>query len=219
MHFGLDIPVNGSYADVRTLLDLAIEAEEVGWDGFFLQDVLYSKEPTVDPWVALTAIAIQTKRMRIGVFLTPIPRRRPWQLARMAVTLDHLSNGRLIFGAALGFQALDFTPFGEDYDLKSAAEKLDEGLEILKGLWSGEPFSFEGKHYQLHEVTFLPKPVQTLRNSHLGSRWMAEAQAIPQSSPLGWYLSDDGQSGDGRNAHSTGCRGNCGLHPELPVVP
>jgi alkanesulfonate monooxygenase SsuD/methylene tetrahydromethanopterin reductase-like flavin-dependent oxidoreductase (luciferase family) len=163
MKFGLDIPINGPYANVRTLVELAVEAKEAGWDGFFLQDVLYSKEPVVDPWVALTAIAMQTQRMKLGVFLTPIPRRRPWQLARIAVTLDHLSNGRLIFGAGLGFQALDFTPFGEEYDLKVAAEKLDEGLEILKGLWSGEAFSFQGKHYQLHDVTFLPKPVQTPR--------------------------------------------------------
>ncbi len=163
MQFGLDIPINGPYADVHTLVDLATEAEQAGWNGFFLQDVLYSKEPMVDSWVALTAIAMQTKRMKLGVFLTPIPRRRPWQLARIATTLDSLSNGRLIFGAGLGFQALDFTPFGETYDLKIGAEKLDEGLEILKGLWSGEPFSFEGKHYQIHDVTFLPKPVQTPR--------------------------------------------------------
>src|SRR5579872_6421814 len=163
MKFGLDIPTGGAYADPRKLADLAAEAEEAGWDGFFIQDVLFSMDTLVDPWVTLAAIAMRTQRMRIGVFLTPLPRRRPWQLARESVTLDYLSNGRLIFGAALGFQAPDFTPFGEEYDIKIRAEKLDEGLEVLKGLWSGEAFSFQGKHYQLENVTFLPKPLQSPR--------------------------------------------------------
>lgn len=163
MKFGLDIPTGGAYADPRKLADLAAEAEEAGWDGFFIQDVLFSVDALTDPWVALSAIAMRTQRMRIGVFLTPIPRRRPWQLAREAVSLDYLSNGRLIFGAALGFQDLDFTPFGEEYDAKIRAEKLDEGLEVLRGLWSGEKFSFHGKHYQLDNVTFLPKPLQSPR--------------------------------------------------------
>ena len=163
MKFGLDIPTGGAYADPRKLADLAFEAEQAGWDGFFVQDVLYSVDALTDPWVALSAVAMRTQRMRIGVFLTPIPRRRPWRLAREAVALDYLSNGRLIFGAALGFQDLDFTPFGEEYDAKIRAEKLDEGLDVLKGLWSGEPFSFHGKHYQLDNVTFLPKPLQSPR--------------------------------------------------------
>ena len=89
MKFGLDIPTGGAYADPRKLADLAAEAEEAGWDGFFVQDVLYSVDALTDPWVTLAAIAMRTQRMRIGVFLTPIPRRRPWQLAREAVALDY----------------------------------------------------------------------------------------------------------------------------------
>lgn len=163
MKYGLDIPISEAFADARVLAKLAYEAEQAGWDGFFVQDVVSSDGPLVDPWITLTAIAMNTQRIKIGVFLTPLPRRRPWQLARETVTLDHLSGGRLIFGAALGFQALDFTPFGEDYDLKINAEKLDESLEVLQGLWSGEAFSFEGKHYHIHDVTFLPKPLQSPR--------------------------------------------------------
>ena len=163
MQFGLDIPINGAYAHPRTLADLAADAEEAGWDGFFLQDVLFSTEPIVDPWVALAAVAVRTQRLRIGVFLTPLPRRRPWQVARQAMTLDQLSQGQLIFGAALGFQALDFTSFGEDYDPRTRAEKLDEGLEIVQGLWSGKAFSFHGTHYHLENITFLPKPLQSPR--------------------------------------------------------
>jgi alkanesulfonate monooxygenase SsuD/methylene tetrahydromethanopterin reductase-like flavin-dependent oxidoreductase (luciferase family) len=151
MKFGLDIPTAGVYADPRKLADLAAEAEDAGWDGFFLWDIVFAEDtfntPVLDPWIALSAIAMRTQRIRIGAMLTPLPRRRPWQVARETASLDLLSNGRLVFGAGLGYQARDFTPFGEDFDLKKRAEQLDEGLEILTGLWSGKPFSFHGKHY------------------------------------------------------------------------
>jgi alkanesulfonate monooxygenase SsuD/methylene tetrahydromethanopterin reductase-like flavin-dependent oxidoreductase (luciferase family) len=167
MKYGLDIPTAGAYANARTLATLAAEAEEAGWDGFFLWDVLFAQDqptiPVVDPWIALAAIAMRTHHIRIGAMLTPLPRRRPWQVARQTVALDYLSNGRLVFGAGLGYQALDFTPFNEEYDSKIRAEKLDEGLEVLRGLWSGETFSFQGKHYQVNEVTLLPKPLQSPR--------------------------------------------------------
>jgi len=167
MKFGLDIPTAGEYADPRKLADLAADAEDAGWDGFFIWDIVFmsggSDAPVVDPWVALSAIAIRTQRIKIGAMLTPLPRRRPWQVAREAVSLDLLSQGRLIFGAGLGYQERDFASFGEDYDLKKRAEQLDEGLEVLVGLWSGEPFSFHGKHYQVEDVTYLPKPVQSPR--------------------------------------------------------
>src|SRR5205085_4891415 len=103
MKYGLDIPTAGEYANPLVLANLASEAEEAGWDGFFIWDVLFAKDqpavPVVDPWVALAAIAMRTRRIRIGAFLTPLPRRRPWQVARETVALDHLSQGRLVFGA------------------------------------------------------------------------------------------------------------------------
>ncbi|MHB8598262.1 MAG: LLM class flavin-dependent oxidoreductase [Ktedonobacteraceae bacterium] len=167
MKYGLDIPTAGTYADPRKLADLAAEAEEARWDGFFLWDILFAENqsdiPVVDPWITLAAIAMRTQRIKIGAMLTPLPRRRPWQVARETVTLDQLSNGRLIFGAGSGYQALDFTPFGEEYDLKLRAEKLDEGLAVLRGLWTGETFNFAGKHYQIHDIRMLPKPLQSPR--------------------------------------------------------
>ena len=167
MKYGLDIPTAGAYADPHVLANLAAEAEEAGWDGFFIWDVLFAENqpaiPVINPWITLAAIAMRTQRIRIGALLTPLPRRHPWQVARETVTLDHLSNGRLIFGAGLGYQALDFISFGEDFDPRLRAEKLDEGLEVLQGLWSGEAFSFHGKHYQINDVMFLPKPLQSPR--------------------------------------------------------
>ena len=172
MRFCVNVPIFGEYADVRLLADIAREAEDAGWDGFFVWDHLQwsgendgdPRQPSVDPWVAITAIALNTSRIKIGPMVTPVARRRPWKLARETVTLDHLSGGRLILGVGLGAPAgLEFTDFGENGDAKVRAEKLDEGLDILVGLWSGEPFSYNGKHYTLTNAQFLPKPLQQPR--------------------------------------------------------
>ena len=154
MQYGLDVSITGAYADASFLADLASLAEEAGWDGFFVQDGILTavSEPIFDPWVALCAIALRTQRLRIGAFMTPLAAYRPWQVARQAVSLDHLSHGRLIFGAGLGFQAHDFAQVGEDADPRRRAEKLDEGLEVLRKLWSGDVVSFQGIHYQLTEA-------------------------------------------------------------------
>jgi alkanesulfonate monooxygenase SsuD/methylene tetrahydromethanopterin reductase-like flavin-dependent oxidoreductase (luciferase family) len=165
MKFGLDVATAGSYADPCQLADLAAEAEQAGWNGFFIWDCLFEpggySEPMVDPWVTLAAIAMRTRHIKIGAFVTPLPRRRPWKVAREAVTLDHLSGGRLIFAAGSGFQSHDFAPFGEELDPKIRAEMPDEGLKILNGLWTSEPFSFHGKHYEVSEVTLRPKAIQS----------------------------------------------------------
>ena len=162
MQYGFIIP----RGDLQTILEMAIEAEEAGWDGVFYWDGIYieSAGPMYDPWVVLGAMALQTKRVRLGAILTPPSRRRPWKLARETVTVDHLSHGRLIVPVGLG--ALDdggFAKVGEAMDRKERAELLDESLEILTGLWSGKPFHFQGKHYHLDEMTFQPPPVQSPR--------------------------------------------------------
>ncbi len=165
MKYGLDVSITGAYAHAGLLADLAVLAEEAGWDGFFVQDGLLNadSQAMVEPWVALCAIALRTGRLRIGALMTPLAAYRPWQVARQTVSLDHLSHGRLIFGAGLGFQAQDFVAVGEDADPRRRAEKLDEGLEILCKLWSGEVFSFHGAHYQMTEIQLLPKPLQSPR--------------------------------------------------------
>ena len=162
MQYGFILPGG----DIHTLIELAIEAEVAGWDGVFYWDAISIESAGLmyDPWLTLAAIAMHTKRARIGVVLTPLSRRRPWKLARETVTLDHLSNGRLILPVGLG--ALDdggFTKVGEVTDRKIRAQLLDEGLEILTGLWSGQPFSFDGQHYHIEEMTFLPRCLQSPR--------------------------------------------------------
>src|SRR4051812_34155808 len=107
MRYGISVPNFGSYGGVRAVAGLAQDAEAAGWDGFFVWDHI-GGDPSFggalsDPWILLTAIALATERIRIGTMVTPLPRRRPWVLARQTVTLDHLSRGRAVLGVGLGF--------------------------------------------------------------------------------------------------------------------
>ena len=169
MKYGINIPNFGWFGDIHTLLEIAIESEEAGWDGFFLWDhllVFDPKEmilPFVDPWIALSAIACNTKTIKIAPLITPLPRRRPWKVAREAISLDHLSNGRVILGVGLGAPVnMEFEWFGEDTDAKIRAEKLDESLDIIRGLWTGESFSYAGKirayYFPIRGKAFRPLP-------------------------------------------------------------
>jgi alkanesulfonate monooxygenase SsuD/methylene tetrahydromethanopterin reductase-like flavin-dependent oxidoreductase (luciferase family) len=167
MRFGLTFPNVGAYGDAHELAELAGLAEEAGWDGFFVWDTLHyqaNENAVCDPWIALAAIAMRTQRIKIGTMVAAPTRRRPWKMARETTTLDHLSHGRLIFGVGAGDGSdRGFTDFGEERDVKKRARLLDESLEILQGLWSGQPFSYDGEHYHIKEITFLPSPVQTPR--------------------------------------------------------
>ena len=168
MRFGIYAPNFGEFSDPHKLLTLARMAEAAGWDGFFLWDhLLLSRTvsiPVTDAWIVLAAVAASTTRIRLGPLITPVARRRPWKLAREALALDHLSHGRLILGVGLGAPPEpEFQCFGEDPDDRVRAEKLDEGLSIVNGLWSGEPLTHRGKHYTVDVVSFLPQCVQQPR--------------------------------------------------------
>jgi alkanesulfonate monooxygenase SsuD/methylene tetrahydromethanopterin reductase-like flavin-dependent oxidoreductase (luciferase family) len=92
-----------------------------------------------------------------------LPRWRPGKRAREAASLDHLSGGRLILGVGIGDSPSEFSRFGEEADARVRGRMLDEGLEVLTGLWSGEPFSFRGEHYQVERALLLPRPIQQPR--------------------------------------------------------
>jgi alkanesulfonate monooxygenase SsuD/methylene tetrahydromethanopterin reductase-like flavin-dependent oxidoreductase (luciferase family) len=176
VRFALNLPNFGDFGDPHRLVDLARRAEAAGWDGFFLWDHIRAGDwagPVVDPWVALAAVATATERLTLGTMLTPLPRRRPTTLARQTVTLDHLSGGRLVLGAGIGWPPdVDFADLGDSGDDRVRAAQLDEGLEVLAGLWSARPFCFQGEHYHLRETCFLPPPVQQPRIPvWVGGRW------------------------------------------------
>jgi alkanesulfonate monooxygenase SsuD/methylene tetrahydromethanopterin reductase-like flavin-dependent oxidoreductase (luciferase family) len=167
MRFAVGLPNVGDYGDPPLLVDLARQAEAAGWDGVFVWDHVAYRErgwPVADPYLTMTAIAAATARIRVGVLAIALPRRRPWKLARETATLDVLSGGRLVVGVGLGSQAeAEFAAFGEDGDARVRADKLDEGLAILDGLWRGGPFSHNGRHYRVAETVFLPRPLQRPR--------------------------------------------------------
>jgi alkanesulfonate monooxygenase SsuD/methylene tetrahydromethanopterin reductase-like flavin-dependent oxidoreductase (luciferase family) len=168
MRFAIYTPNFGSFSDPRAMAELAREAEDAGWDGFFVWDHMFWNFPEIQPvgdaWTILAAMATATQRIKLGPLVTPLARYHPWVLARQAVTLDALSNGRLVLGVGIGGDWFgDYSSFGQPVDDRTHAEMLEEGLDVLSGLWSGEPFSYDGRHYHLKEARFSPTPVQQPR--------------------------------------------------------
>lgn len=157
MKMGLYLPNFGCCGEIAVLTELAREAEEVGWDGVFLWDHLQVIEPTVDPWIALTAMALATSSIRLGTLVTPVPRRHIAKLSREVSTLDQLSSGRIIFGAGAGYAALpDYSAFGDTGTAAERAARLDEALIVLDQLWSGSPVEHAGTHFQVSTTGFTP---------------------------------------------------------------
>lgn len=148
MKYGIVLP----FGDAKTAANFAHDAEQAGWDGFFVWEPVWG----VDAWISLAAAAMVTEHIRLGTLLSPVSRMRPWKLASETATLDNLSGGRVILSVGLGAIDTGFEEFGEEVDRKTRAELMDEGLDILTGLWSGQPFEFKGKHYTVKETEFQP---------------------------------------------------------------
>lgn len=188
---GVFIPNYGTLANPGNIVKYAVAAENSGWDGLFLADHLIDyavseaedHRPISDPWTTFAGVATRTEQLTLGSYITPIARRQPWQVARDLATLDQLSGGRVMLGAGLGTTP-DYTRFGSEYDPPTLAEQYDEALEIIEGLWTGEPFSYDGDHYTVDEAVLRPTPVQEPRIPitiggwwphkgpiHRGARW------------------------------------------------
>ena len=188
MRYGLELPVGGECADPRFLAELARLAEDAGFAGVFCEDyVTYwaaPDAPTADPWVALAAMAVATSTVRLGTTVTAVARRRPWKLAREVATLDRLSGGRVTLGAGLGdAHEAGFARTGEETDPAVRAARLDEGLAVLRGLWSGERFSYAGTHFRVDDVAF--RPAAPGIPIWVGGGW-------PRRRPLARALGQDG---------------------------
>lgn len=164
MRVGLSIPVMD---EPSSLVELGVAAETHGWDGVFLwHHVVGTPDFAVamsDAWVLLGALAVRTERVLLGTTITALPRHQPQEVARQTVTLDWLSGGRMVLGVGLGEPPSEYTAIGRSADRRLLAAMLDEGLEVVSGLWSGQPFSHHGAHYSIDGVQFLPPPLQRPR--------------------------------------------------------
>ncbi len=150
MQYGVTLP----YLDPQIVADLAVEIEAAGWDGLFVWDAIWG----LDCWVCLTAAAMRTQRIKLGPMLVPVSRKRPWEVASAAMTLDRLSNGRVILSVGLGATDTGWAKVGEEINRKIRAARLDEGLQVIQGFWSGQPFSFSGEYFRVDNVTCEPVP-------------------------------------------------------------
>ncbi len=167
MRFGLHVPQLGALGEPGALVELARRAEGAGWDGVFLWDHLMhaGDPPACDPWVALGAIAATTTRVVLGPLVTPLPRRRPWKVAREAVTLDRLSNGRAVLGVGIGTDSYrEFSAFDEEArDDRTRGARLDEALAVITDLWRGERVRHAGAHWTVDDVVQTPTATQAPR--------------------------------------------------------
>jgi alkanesulfonate monooxygenase SsuD/methylene tetrahydromethanopterin reductase-like flavin-dependent oxidoreductase (luciferase family) len=201
VRYGICLANIGTYSDPATAIRVAQTAEGAGWDGLFVWDHLSFVwgPPGADPWIVLAAVAAETERIRIGTAVTPVARRRPHVLAQTVATLDVLSGGRVTFGAGLGGVPSEFGKFGEPQDARVRAAMLDEGLDLLRRLWSGEEVRHQGDHFVVDGVTLAPLPVQqplpiwiggsrppSLRRAARWDGWVADS-----ADPTGMTLSPD----------------------------
>ncbi len=140
MRYGFVLP--GGTATEQ--LEQAVLAEKAGWDGVFVWEAAYG----VDAWTLLAAISQRTERIRLGTMLTPLPWRRPWKVASQAATLDQLSGGRAILAVGLGAVDTGLGETGEATDRRVRAGMLDEGIDLIAGLWDGR-LQYSGRHYKV----------------------------------------------------------------------
>ena len=150
-----------------SMLDLWKKAEGWGYDSLWNFDHFYPifvdpDGPCLEGWTTLAALGQATSRVRIGHLVNGNTYRNPCVLAKMAATLDHVTNGRLNLGIGAGWFELEHNAFGLDFKtVRGRLDALDEACRILKGMFTGEPFSLKGKHYTVENARGLPVPVQT----------------------------------------------------------
>jgi alkanesulfonate monooxygenase SsuD/methylene tetrahydromethanopterin reductase-like flavin-dependent oxidoreductase (luciferase family) len=148
VRWGLSISLSGDLADPGLLADVAVAAEQAGWDAVFVWDHLWNRTlvPFADPFVTLAAIAVATERVLIGTMVTALPRRRPQLVAQATTSLDRLSGGRMVLGVGLGVDSYgEYSVFDEPaVDDRARAAALDAGIGLLEQMLAGEAVTGAG---------------------------------------------------------------------------
>ena len=150
-----------------TVKSLATHAEQTGWDGIWLADHFMpnaedTSAPWPEAWTTLAALAATVPRIRLGTLVTGNTYRHPAVLAKMAATVDHISEGRVVLGLGSGWQENEHEKYGIPfYTVKKRLERLEEACQVIKGLFEKTSATVDGKFYQLNDAPLEPKPVQT----------------------------------------------------------
>lgn len=184
--FAFKLSIHGQFPDTGfpELVGLTRHAEEAGFVGVSVVDHLllpgarlsgYSEAPVdkpyfLDAWTSLAALGQATEQVQVGPQVTPIGLRHPVFVAKWGATVDRITGGRLLLQAGAGHQRIEYESHGLPFPpLADRIEALEEGIDIIRALWSSdEPVSFEGRHYQLRDVPFWPKPIQSQPDIWLG---------------------------------------------------
>ena len=152
-----------SYTDV---LALAQHVEKTGWDGFWYADHFMPNAPDTsapwpEAWTTLAAVGAMVPRLRMGTLVTGNTYRHPAVLAKMAATVDHITNGRVVLGIGSGWQENEHTQYGLPfYTVAERLARLDEACQVIQSLFTQEKSDFKGRFYQLDNASLEPKPVQ-----------------------------------------------------------
>jgi F420-dependent oxidoreductase-like protein len=163
--FGVHIgPQNIEMAELRRLWRWADTAgfDWVSvWDHFYEAPHLDRPKGCFEATALMAAIACETSNVRVGALVLGIPYRNPGVLAKALLTVDHLSGGRLDIGLGGGWHEPEFSAFGIPYPpIKERLDMLEEGVQVVRLLMTEERSRFAGKHYQLNDAAFFPRPVQ-----------------------------------------------------------
>jgi probable F420-dependent oxidoreductase len=152
--------------DCGDVAETAALAEAAGFDGFSFTEhpaagvnwLTHGGHQTLDPFIALSFAAAATQRLRLLTYLAVLPYRNPLLLAKTAASLDRLSGGRLTLGAGTGYHKTEFFALGVDFDERN--DLFDETLDVLPLAWAGEPFSYQGRHFEARNVIQRPRAAQ-----------------------------------------------------------
>jgi F420-dependent oxidoreductase-like protein len=162
--FGVFLPFYAFRASLSfsLLQDVVLECERLGYSSVWLDDhLMLEKMPILECWTALSALSSATERIRLGTMVTCNSFRNPSLLAKIAETLDNISNGRLELGIGAGVQKKEHIAYGFPFlSSKVRVERLKEAVEIVKKLWTEKKASYSGKHYTIRDAVCEPKPVQ-----------------------------------------------------------
>ncbi|MFW9768621.1 MAG: LLM class F420-dependent oxidoreductase [Candidatus Thorarchaeota archaeon] len=152
--------------DYKTIEEITLKAERLGFDSVWTCDHFFKDQDSIDTnsleaWTLLTALATKTSSMQLGVMVTGNSYRNPAMLAKIAATLDMISEGRLILGIGAGWKEVEYRAYGYRFPpLKERMDRLEEALQVIRALWTEDRANFDGEYYQLRDAVFAPKPVQ-----------------------------------------------------------